>query len=631
MKRAQFRERFRDLAKDPSELLAYLALRQSMKDEGVNFSLDNGFIVVIVPAGFRAQPYKSAASVVLNAEVDEWGLPRATVRLAKPPKRKGAMDQQPSIFDLQGLRVLLATHVNEVPKEVRFVARQIVSLKPPCARDINAARRVLRLPELTKEQVGVLIGKPENVILAGMIKPAWSEDDARALLEVERPDHDVPSLFDLPGFEEQKDWARDLAKDVDRWRQGRLGWNDVAQSALVSGPPGAGKTYFASALATALGFRLIQTTVGKWQSGGYLNDVLAAMRRSFEDAVCARGAVLFIDEFDCIGSRPTRPTGHPNETYWQVVINEFLSLMNSPGEGVIVLGATNYPKRIDRAILRSGRIEKHFMLDLPGARTRAEILRYHTGGALSVESLVDIANNLGGSSAAALEELVRTARKRARNEDRELQPSDLRALMPERRSYTPEEMFRLGVHEAGHALIALALGYANAATIEVHDSFNLSADFAPGGRTCYDLVDHNLPTETVLLNRIAVGLAGMAAEATVFADRSLGSGGIIGSDVEVATGIARRLVGSYGLGETPIFLAIPEELTGKKMPAALEEEAMKILRTQYERVLRILITEKDGIIALAGDAAALGRVRIERQVPGDGGISGVTGSDTQHL
>lgn len=612
MNRAQFRERFCELATDPSELLAYFVLRQSMKDLGVKFSLDNGFIVVTVPAGFRAQPYKGAVSVVLNAEVDEWGLPRATVRLANPPKRKGAIDQQPSIFDLRGLRVLLATHVNEVPKEVRFVARQIVSLKPPSARDINATRRALRLPELTREQVSVLIGKPENVILAGMIKPAWSEDDTRALLELERPDHDSPSLFDLPGFEEQKDWTRDLAKDVDRWRQGRLGWRDVAQSALVSGPPGAGKTYFASALAKALGFRLIQTTVGKWQSGGYLNDMLAAMRRSFEEAVNAGGAVLFIDEFDSIGSRPTRPTGHPNETYWQVVINEFLSLMNSPGEGVIVIGATNYPEWIDPAILRAGRIEKHFRLDLPDARTRAEILRYHAGGALPVESFVEIANNLGGRSAAALEEMVRTARKEARNQDRELQPSDLLALMPERRSYTPEEMFRLGVHEAGHALIALALGYASAATIEVHDSFDLSADSYPGGQVSYDIVDANLPTESVLLNRIAVGLAGMAAEATVFADRSLGSGGLIGSDVEVATGIARRLIGSYGLGETPIFFAIPEELADKKMPAALEEEAMAILRTQYERVLRILISEKDRIIALAGDAAAFGRVRIER-------------------
>lgn len=72
-----------------------------------------------------------------------------------------------------------------------------------------------------------------------------------------------------------------------------------------------------------------------------------------------------------------------------------------------------------------------------------------------------------------------------------------------------------------------------------------------GGRTSYELQDDNLPTETVLLDRIAVSLAGMAAEAAVFADRSLGAGGLIGSDVELATGIARRMVGSYGFGGTP--------------------------------------------------------------------------------
>ncbi|RWX21863.1 hypothetical protein EHI43_36835 [Rhizobium leguminosarum] len=226
-------------------------------------------------------------------------------------------------------------------------------------------------------------------------------------------------------------------------------------------------------------------------------------------------------------------------------------------------------------------------------------------------------NGLEGRSPAALEELVGTARKEARDEGRELDLRDLQAQIPEKRKYTPQQLFRLGVHEAGHALISLALGYATSATIEIKESFDPTATSYAGGQTSYDLVDDHLPTDTTLLNRIAVAIAGMAAEATVFADRSLGSGGLIGSDVERATAIARRLVASYGLGKTPIFFAAVEEVAGTTLPAALENEVVKILRIQYERVLGILVDQRHRLIAVAGDAAAHGSLRIERDVRGN--------------
>lgn len=611
MERALFRERFRGLAEDPSALLAYYALRQAMKCRRSSEAVDEGFVIVIIPTGFRAQPYKRAAYVILNSDAEEWGESRTRVRLAKPPKRKGSIDSQPSIFDLRGLRVLIATDINEVPKDVRFVASRTVLLHPPSAQQINAARRVLGLPLLVDECVGALVGRPENVTLLGLLKSEWSADDILDLDDLDRPDIEGPSLFDLPGYETLKDWGRGLADDVNRWRHGNLDWKDVTRGAVVCGPPGVGKTYFAAALATALGFRLICTTVGSRQSAGHLDDMINAMRRSFDDARSKRGAVLLIDEFDSVGTRPVRPTGHPNEVYWQVVINEFLSLMNTPGEGVIVIGATNYIEWIDPAILRAGRIENHFTLTLPDACTRAEILNYHSNGTFSVESLMEIANELVGKSAAALEGMVRNARKEARVEGRGLELRHLKAQLPEKKKYTPEQMFRLGVHEAGHALVSLALGYAKAATIEIKDSFDPTASEYAGGKTSYDLVDDHLPTEASLLVRIAVALAGMAAEAEVFADRSLGSGGLVGSDIERATAIARRMVGSYGLGKAPVFYVGLKDAAQKTLPDAVEDEIVEIIRGQYERVLAMLANQRDQVIALAGDAAGHGLVRIE--------------------
>ncbi|WP_164842950.1 AAA family ATPase [Sinorhizobium meliloti] len=555
--------------------------------------------------------------LLLDVEREEWGEQYGKIRLASPLKKKGSADKQISVFDLKGLRVLIANHIGEVPKDIRFAAQRIVDVETPQARHINAARRVAGRSPISDEHAAALAGRPQNVIVAAIFKKTISGKELAELNDLDRPDAAGPCLFELPGYHDVKPWVHGLRRDVEQWRLGNLAWEDLSRGALLSGPPGTGKTLFAGAFATSLGFRLIATTVGAWQSAGHLDDTLNAMRKSFDDANDRRGAVLFIDEFDSVGTRPARPSGHRNDQYWQIVINEFLSLLNNLGEGVIVVGATNNPEWIDPAIMRAGRIENHFTLTLPDASTRAEILRYHTDRKFSLEDLAEIAGALDGKSAASLEKLVRYARKDARGENRELEVRDLRARLPEKRSYTLEQQFRLGVHEAGHALVSLALGYASSATIEIKGSFDPTATSFPGGQTSYELIDDYLPTEATLLNRIAIALAGMAAEAVVFQYRSIGSGGVVGSDVERATAIARRLVGSYGLGKTPVFLGTVEEVVGKPMPESLENEVVETLRVQYERAFNMLVDDRDRVVELAADVVAHGQVKIERDRQAD--------------
>jgi cell division protease FtsH len=618
MRRAFRGDQFRELAQDPIAFLAYCVLRRALKEWCRSpHSPGDGFFILVVPPGHRAHVYKTAMHLLLDIERDEWGEQYGKIRLASPLKKKGSADKQISVFELKGLRVLIANPIGEVPKDIRFAAQRIVDVETPQARHINAARRVAGRSPISNEHAATLVGRPQNVIVAAIFKQTISGEEIAELNDLDRPDAAGPSLFDLPGYHDVKPWVHGLRRDVEQWRRGSLAWKELPRGAILSGPPGTGKTLFAGAFATSLGFRLIATTVGAWQSAGHLDDTLNAMRKSFDDANDGRGAVLFIDEFDSVGIRRVRPSGHHNDQYWQIVINEFLSLLNNLGEGVVVVGATNNPEWIDPAILRAGRIENHFTLTLPDASTRAEILRYHTGGRLSFEALTEIAGELDGRSASSLEELVRYARKDARGEKRELEVRDLRARLPEKRHYTLEQQFRLGVHEAGHALVSLALGYASSATIEIKDSFDPTATSFPGGQTSYELIDDYLPTEATLLNRIAVALAGMAAEAVVFKYRSIGSGGVVGSDVERATAIARRLVGSYGLGRTPVFLGTVEEVVGKPMPESLENEVVETLRVQYERAYNMLVDERERVVGLAADAVAHGRVKIERDGQAD--------------
>lgn len=606
-------EEFRKLSKNPHTYLAYCGLRRALRMAGHPLRGGSiGFVVFVMPPGYRTYEYEIAAGHLIGADRDDWVETRAKVRLANPPRKKSVPHEAVTVFDLRGLDILIAQNVSDVPKDVRFAASMVMFVEPPSADHIKAARRVSGRSPITDEHALLLAAKPQNIVLAAVIKKDLGADAIAVLDELDQVDIEGPGLFELPGYEEARPWAKGLVADVQRWRGRKLAWKEVSKGALISGPPGTGKTFFASALAKSLGLRLILTTVGTWQSAGHLNDMLAAMRKSFEDASDARGAILFIDEFDSIGMRTSKPTGDSNHHYWQVVVSEFLSLLSNLGEGIIVIGATNHPDWIDPAVLRAGRIEQHFNVPLPDKRTRAAILSFHAEGNLPAEFLSEIAEELDGKSGADLEEMMRKARKSARDEDREIDLEDLRSLLPEKTPYTQEQMFRLAVHEAGHALISLSVGYASHATIEIKDSFDPLASGYSAGLTSYQLMEDHLPTETTLRNRIAVALAGMAAEAAVFGDRSIGSGGIIGSDLERATSLARRMVGSYGFGSTPIFIGTVDGLKEKALPDHLEMEVVEIIKSEYDRVMKMLIEARDRVAALAAEAVAHRSLLIER-------------------
>ncbi|MDX1195782.1 AAA family ATPase [Rhizobium sp. L43] len=593
---------------DPGTFLASCTLVRALRAAGLRFGAA-GFVIFVVPKGYRTEEYEEAAFAILKAKRD-WVDQQTKVRLANPPRKKGVPHRRISIFGLNGLEVLIAKDIGDVPKDVRFAATAVMLVERPTPGHINAARRLSQRVPFSQEVAALLAEKPQNALLAAVLKPNLIEGRIDEVDDLFRAETGGPSLFELPGYEELKPWARRLSADVARWRSGKLPWSLITRGALISGPPGTGKTMFASALANALGFKLISATVGRWQAEGHLDDTLAAMQKSFSDADDGHGAVLFIDEFDSIGRRSASP-GHRNDHYWLVVITTFLDLLTRLGDGVVVIGATNLPEWIDPAILRAGRIENQFELTLPDHKSRTGILKHHTGESIPLESLSDIAEELDGASGADLEKLVRDAREAARSEDRDLELRDLINRLPARLRHTAEQQLRLAVHEAGHALVSLALGHATSATIEIRDRFDPNATEFLGGLTSYTLVPDYLPTETSLRNRIAVSYAGMAAEAAVFGDRSLGSGGTVGSDVERATSVARRMIGSYGLGKTPIFLGTPKDLGYGPLPKHQEAEVSQMLSEEWERVLTMLTEEQERVLELAAEVVTNRSVRIE--------------------
>jgi SpoVK/Ycf46/Vps4 family AAA+-type ATPase len=106
-------------------------------------------------------------------------------------------------------------------------------------------------------------------------------------------------------------------------------------------------------------------------------------------------------------------TGHYDD-YWSSLVNRVLELLDgaSKTEGVIVVGATNRPDKIDPAILRSGRLERHIVIPAPDTAALVQIIAHHLGSDLEA---VLKSTEVGGSvwshqvGCTALPELRNTA------------------------------------------------------------------------------------------------------------------------------------------------------------------------------------------------------------------------------
>jgi Cdc6-like AAA superfamily ATPase len=189
-------------------------------------------------------------------------------------------------------------------------------------------------------------------------------------------DRFIPRVETLSGYGEARAWALELKEDLALWRAGTLRWEDMSAKLLLSGPPGTGKTTFARALCNTLQVPLIATSVATWMEPGYLGDVLIRMNATFAEAEAANPAILFVDEIDGINMR-----GSSGEwtTYWDQIVNRLLELLDgvTRSDGVVVIGATNNPDRIDKALLRSGRLERHIVIPKPDTEALIGILRHH--------------------------------------------------------------------------------------------------------------------------------------------------------------------------------------------------------------------------------------------------------------
>lgn len=332
--------------------------------------------------------------------------------------------------DLDTLRAAADQYVEVPPPDWGMVVKMASeNLAPALQMPPEPAPHVVAA--MTPETLGLAVRREDCVgsYLQRLIAVA-----SRQAVEPKPVRSQVRGLARVPGLSPSVEaWVQALLRDIADYRAGRIGWADVDRGAVISGPPGCGKTTLALALAEQAGVPLISGSHALWQSHGHQGEMLKAMRRSFGEARAAAPCILFLDELDSFPDR--RSASGENAGYMQQVVNALLAELDGAvsREGVVVVGACNNASLLDPALTRPGRLERVLVLGRPNAAGIEAALRVHLATELVNEPLVDVAVLAHGMTGAEAEAAVRAAKRSARTRGAALTKGDLMLAIAEAR------------------------------------------------------------------------------------------------------------------------------------------------------------------------------------------------------
>lgn len=388
----------------------------------------------------------------------------------------------------------------------------------------------------------------------------------------------------------------------------------LPKGALLVGPPGTGKTLLAKAVAGEAHVPFFSLT-GSDFIELYVGVGASRVRDLFKEASKNAPCIIFIDEIDAIGRSRDSKYGGGNEEREQT-LNQLLSEMDGfdTSKGILILGATNRPEILDKALLRPGRFDRRIIVDKPDLKGRVEILKVHAKDVLMDDSvdLDAIALATSGAVGSDLANMINEAAINAVKENRDyvcqkdlFEAVELVLVGKEKkdRIMSKEERKIVSYHEVGHALVS---------ALQKNSEPVQKITIVPRTMGALGYVMH-VPEEEKYLNTQAelhdmlVGLlGGRAAEELIFDTVTTGAA----NDIEKATNIARSMVTQYGMSRKFGLIGLESVesryLDGRTVlncsdvtAAEIDAEVMKILKDCYKEAKRLLKDNRDIMDRLA--------------------------------
>ncbi len=422
---------------------------------------------------------------------------------------------------------------------------------------------------------------------------------------------------DVAGIDEVKEEVKeiiDYLKNPEKYK--KLGGRPP-KGILLYGEPGVGKTLLAKAIAGEANVPFISVSGSDFVEM-FVGVGAARVRDLFETAKKHAPAIIFIDELDALGrARGAGIPGGGNEEREQT-LNQLLVEMDGfdSSSGIVVIGATNRPDILDRALLRPGRFDRQIYVPKPDVKGRYEILKVHARNkklAPDVDLWV-VAKATPGFTGADLENLLNEAALLAARKNKEAitmeeieEAIDRVMIGLERKGVviTDKEKKKIALHELGHAMMTLMSENAE----PLHKVTIIPRGMALGVTQQLPISDKHLYDKKELMDRILVMLGGRAAEEVFYGKEGITTGAE--NDLQRATDLAYRMVSLWGMSDkigpvavsrvsNPFLGGNVEKIEiSPELAREIDLEVQRILTELYEKAKNILEENKEAILAVA--------------------------------
>ena len=420
---------------------------------------------------------------------------------------------------------------------------------------------------------------------------------------------------DVAGVDEAKEELVEVVQFLkEPGRYSRLGAH-IPKGVLLVGPPGTGKTLIARAVAGEAGVAFFSISGSEFIEM-FVGVGAARVRDLFEQAKQHAPAIIFIDELDALGRvRGVGPMSGGHDEREQT-LNQLLSELDgfNPSEGVIILAATNRPEILDPALLRAGRFARQVLVDRPDKVGREQILRVHmvkiqTDETVSIEAVASLTTGFSGADLANLvnEAALLATRRGADSVSMEDFVNAIERIIAglekKNKLINPQEKAVVAHHEMGHALVGMALSPQQ----PIQKVSIIPRGVGALGYTIQrPSEDRYLMSKKDLQNRIAVLLAGRAAEQLIFSEVTTGAA----DDLVKATDIARAMVTQYGMSDEIGMLSI-ESQKSQFLDQSIDDASLRFGPDMAQRVSAAVSQLLNEAFKLATDILSLNQSVLE--------------------
>lgn len=294
---------------------------------------------------------------------------------------------------------------------------------------------------LSRSALGLTMQEAENAFCRAIVKLKGLDINAISIIHEEKNQvvkktgvlefvkSDL-NIDDIGGLENLKKW---LIRRNNSWSERAQAYNLPApKGVLITGVPGCGKSLTAKAMSAIWGLPLLKLDMGKI-FGGIVGSSEENMRKAIATAEAVSPSILWVDEIEK-GFSGLKSGGDSGTS--ARVFGTFLTWMQEKTDPVFVIATANDISSLPPELLRKGRFDEIFFVDLPTTKEREKIFKVHINKRIKSSSVQheittddsvcrELADLSAGYVGAEIEQIVISAMYEAFYANRGLRKEDI--------------------------------------------------------------------------------------------------------------------------------------------------------------------------------------------------------------